>query len=183
MDKYAPILKHSLQQSGYIIRADPTMKYAVEESGRADLLVLKNGMGAAIEIKSAEHAISLKDLRDNQREWAREFCLSHPYNTPYWIFLIMGCHSPMLKRVPVNYMPFRAWIITLDVWEYIESILPQNALPYLAGKGYNIEMQKHKLDAVHLLAEYECDVVPWHSHQKYIFQPKPTSDFYLHFHR
>ncbi len=153
-DKFAGEVGKSLHQWKFGYRSDPTAKYATADApGRADMLATKGGRSVYIEIKSAAAAFAFTDLRDNQRKWIEEQALKVE-QTPVWIWLNLGQHPPNYN--PDDYLPRRAFLVPYELFLDIENqVKPfQNSLPYRAGKGYNVQVQALKLDAVHLLSNY-----------------------------
>lgn len=170
----------------YISRADPTEKWATAgENGRSDLIVLKNGKGAAVEIKSGNKGFNFSDWRENQREWAKVYCAM--CNVPYWIWLNLG-ETRLKGDLAKGKLLRRAWLIPekdfLEAEEKIKSV--QTTLPYEAVKGYSTFLQDNNLDALTLFKKYELSWsklnIPWTPTQsKYCWYIPNEHPFYKHF--
>lgn len=161
-DKRAPEIVKALHEHGYMTRSVQPIKVkrggkwiwvSPEEQAKADHFVMKNGRSAALEIKNGYNSYRFDELRLDQREWAETYCIAPPYNTPYFIALVIGTDRPNSK---MNFRR-RAWIIPYK--EYLSAEVTvgayQKTLPYFAGKGVNLEMQRLKIDAITLFEAFE----------------------------
>lgn len=156
-DKYAPIIYKSLRAQDFNVRNDFTGLFIDNEPGRADAIVSKNGRCCFVEVKSSgDNAFSFKEYRQNQREWAEQYCVNPPYNNPLCLALIFGGDRPH-TTLAKGYFPRKLWMIPYHAYLDMErTVLQYQAtLPYLAGKGYLEAMQKHHIDALHLLNGFE----------------------------
>ncbi len=154
-DLHADEVTKTLHSYGWLVRTDPTQKYATAgENGRADLLATRGGYGVAIEIKSDYGAFSFDNWRDNQRKWWQDECI--PYGTPLFIWLFLGKDRPNAD-MSKGYLPRRAWCVPAAEILHAESLIQpyQSSIPYLASAGYRTELQSQQLDAYHLFAPYE----------------------------
>lgn len=161
-DRRAPEIVNSLHEHGYLTRSVQPIagqrhgkKFWVspEKQAKADQFVMKNGRGAALEIKNGYNTFRFDQLRPDQREWAETYCIPPPHNTPYFVALVMGTDRPNSKKE----FRRRAWIITYQYFLKAEEIVGvyQKTIPYRAGKGVNKEMQRLKIDAVTLFEAFE----------------------------
>lgn len=163
-DEYAPIIYKSLRAHYFNVRVDPTSK-RVEEPGRADATATRNGRSVFIEVKCAqandENSFDFDEYRENQREWAEEYCLNEPYNNPLFVALTIGGDKPHLSPEK-GYKPRKLYLLPYRHFQKLEEKIRvyQDSIPYLADKGHNKEMQERNLDAVHLLANYELPYSP-----------------------
>lgn len=150
-DVHAGEVTRSLHKLKFGIRTDITERFATgDEPGRADQMIVKNGLGGYIEIKSAKTSFNFSDLRDNQREWIEQEAYANS-KCRVWLWLFLGKNPPNYD--PQKYLPRRAWLVEYWDWLAIEDVIKpiQNSLPYRAGKGYAKEMQGRCLDAETLL--------------------------------
>lgn len=185
-DKYANEVKTAFNMQCYISRADPTEKFATAgENGRSDLVVLKNGRGVAVEIKSGKTGFNFTDWRSNQREWASKYCAM--CGVPYFIWLNLG-EARQKSDLDRGKLLRRAWLIPekifLEAEDKIKAV--QTTLPYQVGKGYNTFLQENKLDAITLFKDFELSwsklVIPWNKAQaKYCWVIPTDHPFYKFF--
>ena len=127
---------------------------AVPSVGRADYDCTLGHVGFKIEVKYAEKSFALSQFREEQRKWARWYVLDR--HGLYFLWLCMG------NGIRSKVHPRRTWMLPLRGWLAIEAYLLtyQKSLPYLAEKGHSKEMQRGRVDAVHLLQDFELD---WNS--------------------
>lgn len=134
-----------------------------EWPGGPDMQVQRNGRFAYVEVKNGTDSFKFDDFEENKREFVHEKAI--PLGLPYWMFLVLGNGVPTKTSITHR----RAWLFPIQRFFEIEfQIKPiQGTLPLLAGKGYRTELQERKLDAVHLLAQYELEFIkgsngsPW----------------------
>jgi hypothetical protein len=158
-DKNQASVVQMLHSYGFIVRADPTMRYATaDEPGRADLMCVHNGLGVMIECKNSEMAFNLSEWTPRQRDWAQNYCVNEPFNVDYFVALTLGVDRPNAN--PVEYAPKRTWLIPCLRFVYVCSIIEpiQASLPYRATKGYSLILQEKRWDAINLFGDFE---LPW----------------------
>lgn len=177
-DRHADEATRSLRKVGFGVRADPTAKYATQdENGRADLMIVRAGKGAYVEVKSGLDSFDLRSWRENQRQWWTEYCKPEPFSMELWFWLNIGVHPPSYN--PEKYSPRKAFLFPVEAYLEVEAkIVPyQFTLPYLAGTGYRKEMQEQKLDALTLLDQWK---VTWSGNGTWaIPDSHPFSSAYL----
>lgn len=131
-------------------RSQETGKFSQTEPGSADIMAQLRYGACAIEVKTAfGGTFRLPEWRENQREWAIRYQLE--LNNTYWLAIFFEtdeCPWKGLRNPRVPYLiPANAVLNTI-------SLIPQDSIPYRAGKGISIFMQEHKLDAFSLWSEY-----------------------------
>lgn len=172
----APEVVRALHHWGFSVRADPTSKFATEnEPGRADLMIVRHGLGGFIEVKNGRQSFPFAALRPNQRTWIETYCLAQPFCNPCFVWLSLGLHPPTYDAA--KYLPRRAWLVPyLQFLEVERRVAPHATyLPYRAGKGERIALQEQGFDATRLLSPF---ALYW---DKGGWLCPPSSSFYSHF--
>ena len=159
-DLHSGEVSRSLHKWGFGVRADPTVNWTQQGKGdftpgRADLMVVKNGYGCYIEIKSGKTGFLFSHYEPHQRQWAETYALPIPYQTPVWIWLFLGTDPP--NRNPERYVPRKAWLVPYFAFLEVEQMIApyQATLPYRVKKGLRKELQEGSLDACTLFRDYE----------------------------
>jgi len=141
------------------------------EPGKPDMDVWGGGRFTMIEVKDGYDSFSFNNFEQNKREYIAKYCTPAPYLVQVWIWLSLGNGYPNWKP---EKQPRFTWLIPYQEWLKMEErVRPYQAtLPYLAGRGYGLEMQAQKLDAVHI---FERFVLQW---EKGVWQLPHTHPFY-----
>jgi len=164
-DTYQPEVTRSIRSWGFWT-LKPTDAYQAfggkkkrlvkpDEPGRADMIVTRGHRVCYVELKDATQGFAFTDFEQNKRVWTR--LMQDRFGASIWLFLILGIDPPNRNREKYPYAR-RAWLLPIETLFRMETMIPQKTLPMIASKGYNTMMQKNKMDAVHLLADYE---LPW----------------------
>ncbi len=160
MDKNQHYAVSMFKHHGFLTRTDPTTALpqwnTASDSGRADIVLVKNGKGVHVEVKRGTDSFNLGGWRDNQRAWALR-STQPPFSTPYWLYLTLGT-DPASYRDDA-YRPKRSWLIPLSVLERcIVEISPhQSSIPYRLTKGSRKVMRDNRWDAITLFEHYELE--------------------------
>lgn len=138
-DVYQGEIVRSLRLAGAYTRSSVTGKYSQTDPGSADLFVLINGLGCAVEIKTGyNNSFSFSEWRENQRLWAKDFIAQT--HCEYWMALVVETEYSLWR------VPRCAFLIPYSYLISAEAYSPIGSLPYQAGKGSRVEMQENNLD-------------------------------------
>ena len=123
----------------------------VPTGGRPDYFCTLGTYGFLVEVKAARSSFAFSLFTERQREFAKWYV--NDLHGDIYIWLSMG------MRVNSREYPRKTWFIPLKDFLVVEALIGeyQNSLPYLAEKGYKLELQDQQLDAVHLLASWELE--------------------------
>lgn len=123
------------------------------ESGRFDVMVMRNGRVAFVEVKNDTFSFSFAQFQQNKRDWLK---IMEPFRISSWLFLLLGDRPPSYNKETYVHAR-RAWLIPIEEYFAAEQLLTpiQNSIPMIASKGYSKVLQEQKLDAIHLFAPYE----------------------------
>lgn len=152
-DIYHPEIIEMLHFYKAFTRSQETGKYSQTEPGSADIMVHLNG-GCAIEVKTGFNGtFRFADWRPNQREWGLRY--DDETHNLYWLAIVFeGLDSVPFKGMRKSR---HAFLLPQDAVYLAEKQIPQESLPYRAGKGMLLEVQEKNLDALHLWASFALD--------------------------
>ena len=122
-------------------------KQIVPPAGRPEYFCTIGTLGFVVEVKAGTKGWRFSSLREQQRNWAEWYI--NDTGGLYCIWLSMG------RRRNAKVMPRKTWLVPYHGILAAEDLVGQDTLPYLAGKGYSTRLQEDKLDAVHILANFE----------------------------
>lgn len=122
--------------------------------GRFDGHCNANGRIAYIETKNFEKNFPFSCIDEDKRRWSK---LQEDFNTPCYIFLILGADNPTYAFP--KYRPRKAWLFPMLTFYVMEDVFLNNhnrkSVPYCYEDARENSVKEFRFDAKYFLAHCE----------------------------